>query len=215
MYFGVPALILVLTCCTGSAQAAIKRVPGAPVPGVQACVPEGTYVGYPVKKLPLIVYDEAGTSVSRPYVPSGWMGNHEVIDYDETWKKMPHSGKTCIRVRCGMSRNWFGIVWQSPANDWGDQEGGWDLTAARQLSFWARGQDGGEKVEFKFGILREDQPYPDTTGHKGMTASLTRYWKQYVIPLIGNKRCIKTGFVFVVENCNEGFTFYLDDIKYE
>lgn len=198
-----------------TAHAEIKRVPGAPLPGAMLNTLDEGYVGFPVKKLPLILYDDANTTFSRPYVPSGWMGNHEVIDFDEGWKKRPHSGATCIRVRCGMSHSWFGIVWQSPANDWGDQEGGWDLINARQLSFWARGENGGEKVEFKFGILREDQPYPDTTGNKGLTVSLTRYWKQYVIPLTGNKRCIKTGFVWVVDGCDEGFTFYLDDIKFE
>lgn len=198
-----------------TAHAEIKRVAGAPLPGTLLNTLDESYVGYPVKKLPLVIYDDANTTFSRPYVPSGWMGNHEVIDFDEGWRKRPHSGATCIRVRCGMSRSWFGIVWQSPANDWGDEEGGWDLLYARQLSFWARGEKGGEKVIFKFGILQEDQPYRDTTGHKGLTVSLTPYWKQYTIPLIGNKRCIKTGFVWVVEVCDEGFTFYLDDIKYE
>ena len=197
-------------------KAEIKRVgDNAPVPGSIMAMNRNVYVGVPVKKLPLIIYDDADSTKSRPYVPSGWMGNHEVIDFNDAWKKMPHKGTTCIRVRCGMSRSWLGIVWQSPAGDWGEEEGGYDLSSARQLSFWARGEVGGENLEFKYGILRDDQPYPDTTGSKGITVSLNKYWRQYVIPLAGDKRCIKTGFVWVIESCDEGFTFYLDDIQFD
>ena len=60
----------------------------------------------------------------------------------------PHSGKTCIRVDYQAGDGWGGVVWQSPANDWGDAPGGFDLTGAKALTFWARGAKGGEAVDF-------------------------------------------------------------------
>jgi hypothetical protein len=48
---------------------------------------------------------------------------------------------------------WGGVVWQHPANDWGDANGGFNLTGAKKLTFWARGEKGGEKVSFEFGLL--------------------------------------------------------------
>ena len=58
--------------------------------------------------------------------------------------------------------NWGGVLWQSPANDWGDQPGGLNLTGAAALEFWVRGAAGGEKVNFVVGAIGKDKPYHDT-----------------------------------------------------
>ena len=77
-------------------------------------------------------------------------------------RRHPHSGKTCLKVGYTAADNWGGVVWQSPANDWGDQPGGLDLTGAKTLTFWARGAQGGEVVTFLFGLIGKDKTYPDT-----------------------------------------------------
>ena len=60
------------------------------------------------------------------------------------------------------SDGWGGVVWQNPANNWGDKPGGWNLTGAKKLSFWARGDKGGEKVTFLFGLVGKDKPTADS-----------------------------------------------------
>lgn len=89
-----------------------------------------------VATLPVIVYDEAD-GPAPPYSPSGFMGNTKAIQLDPTCADMPHSGKTCLKVRYTASSDWGGVVWQSPADDWGDRPGGLDLSGAKTLGFWA------------------------------------------------------------------------------
>jgi len=68
-----------------------------------------------------------------PYAPSGWMGNQAAIKMDVNCTEKPHSGTTCLKVRYTAPGDWGGVVWQDPANDWGDKPGGWDLTGANWL----------------------------------------------------------------------------------
>ena len=105
-------------------------------------------------KLPFTIYDEKG-STNNHYVASGWMGNTKATKMDEGCTNNPHSGKTCLRFEYNAAEDWAGIVWQDPANDWGDQAGGYNLTGAKKLTFWARGDKGDETITFKFGILGE------------------------------------------------------------
>jgi hypothetical protein len=166
--------------------------------------------------LPLVVYGNADASAESPFIASGWMGNTDAIEYDDASKENPHSGETCIRVKYADTSKWGGIVWQSPADDWGDEPGGWDLTGAKQLIFWARGDKGGETVEFKLGILPKSKPYHDSGSATLGKIKLTPEWKQYTLGLTGkNLTRIKTGFVFSVAGTKEPVTFFLDDIQYE
>ncbi|HEY1629617.1 MAG TPA: hypothetical protein VGF52_07140, partial [Tepidisphaeraceae bacterium] len=108
-----------------------------------------------------------------------------------------------------------GVAWQDPPDDWGDLPGGLNLNGAQRISFWARGQNGGETVECKFGILGSDKKFPDTDSG-GTTFTLSNEWKQYTIPLDGkNLTRIKTPFCWVVRGQGHAVTFYLDDIQYE
>jgi hypothetical protein len=163
--------------------------------------------------LPLAVYSEAGAPM--PFIPSGYMGNVAAIKMDNEWKENPHSGKSSIKVQYTANDNWGGVVWQAPANDWGEQPGGWDLTGAKKLSFWARGDNGGEKVGFAMGVLGRDKPFYDTAKVEQQNFILTKEWKQYEFSLTGSDLTrIKTGFMWVVGAHGQPFTFYLDDIMY-
>ena len=168
----------------------------------------------PKATLPLSIYDEAGNAA--PYVPSGYMGNNGAIKMTDNTTDNPHSGKTCLKVQYTAGDNWGGVVWQSPANDWGDQPGGFDLTGAKKLTFWARGEKGGESVSFSFGLIGADKKYHDTAKGEVKDAALTKEWKQFSIDLDGKDlSTIKTGFCWVLGAKGEPITFYLDDIKYE
>ena len=164
--------------------------------------------------LPLSLYDEAGGAA--PFIPSGYMGNTNSIKMTENATDNPHAGKNCLKVEYSAKDNWGGVVWQSPANDWGDQPGGWDLTDAKKLTFWARGEKGGETVSFSFGLIAKDKKYHDKDKGELKDVVLTKEWKQYSIDLAGkDMSSVKTGFCWVLGAKGEPITFYLDDIKYE
>ena len=131
-------------------------------------------------KLPFVVYTEQG-GASNHYVPSGWMGNAKAVKMNEGCRTQPHSGATCLRFEYQDPGEWAGVVWQDPANDWGDAPGGWNLTGAKKLTFWARGDKGGEIVTFKFGVLGPDKKYADSALGSLEAVSLTPEWKQYSI----------------------------------
>lgn len=164
-------------------------------------------------KLPMPIYADGKSS---PYAPSGWMGNTGAVAMDENHTGNPHSGETCLRVSYSAPDQWAGVTWQHPANDWGDAAGGFDLSGAKRVSFWARGETGEEKVEFKLGILGQDKKFPDSASAESGTITLTRDWKQYSIDLAGKDLGrIKTPFVWVLAGQGKPVTFYLDDIQYE
>jgi len=166
-------------------------------------------------KPPLTVYDDQD-STNNHYIPAGWMGNTAAIKMDIGYTTNPHGGKTCMRFEYSAADNWGGVVWQDRANDWGDQPGGGILTGHKKLTFWARGDKGGETVDFKFGILGSDKKYSDSaTGETG-DVQLTKEWKKYVIDLTGKDLSrIKTGFVWTLAGQGSPVVFFLDDIRYE
>jgi hypothetical protein len=144
------------------------------------------------------------------------MGNTQAIKMDEGCTNNPHAGKNCLRFEYTAADNWAGIVWQDPANDWGDQAGGWNLTGAKKLKFWARGEKGGEVVSFKFGILGSDKKFPDSASGELADTKLTKEWKEYSIDLSGKDLTrIKTGFCWSLAGQGAPVVFYLDDIRFE
>lgn len=166
--------------------------------------------------LPCIVFDDCDSENTPAFSPSGWMGAADAIEMDDCWAENPHSGTSCMRLSFSDPASWGGIVWQNPANNWGDDEGGLDLRGAKQISFWARGDKGDEMVEFKMGVIRQNKPFYDTGKGSLGKVKLTSEWKQYIIPLDGqNLSQIVSGFVYSVKGRKEPVIFYLDDIKYE
>jgi len=127
----------------------------------------------------------------------------------------PHEG--CDTPPC----NWAGVYWQDPASNWGDRPGGYDLTGARALTFWARGQEGGEKISFKIGGIGCDSaPYPDSLCPVRVidVPDLLNTWQLYTVPLSAGTELsgLVGGFMWAAskhDNPN-GATFYLDDIQY-
>ena len=162
--------------------------------------------------LPLVVYGDGG---SNPYLPSGYMGQAASVSLDESSRQSPHTGATCLKVTYAEKGNWAGVVWQSPANDWGDVDGGYDLSDAANLTFWVRGRAGGETVKFGYGLLGQDKKFYDTDKDE-VEVTLSKDWKQVTLPLKGkNLSRIKTGFYWTLAGQGRPVTFYLDDIVYD
>jgi hypothetical protein len=160
--------------------------------------------------------------VSEAYVASGYMGDGEagkLVQMKNVTGEMPRSGGTgmCIKVAYQPGAKGFaGVYWLSPANNWGDKPGN-RIQGASKITFWAVGAKGGEIVEFKAGGV-SDKQYRDSFEKSLGSVALTKQWKQYAIPLAGQKLAsVLGGFAWVAKATDnpDGLTFYLDAIRYE
>jgi hypothetical protein len=164
-------------------------------------------------KLPFVVFDEPVGSL--PFVPSGFMGSTDNMKLSLDSRDDPKQGSHCVKVTYDRGDEWAGVVWQSPENDWGDKDGGFDLRGATKMTFWARSATGTEKITFGVGVIGRDKPFFDTT-KKEIVVDLTPQWRQYTIDLTGGDlQRIKSGFFFSLAGQGSPITFYLDDLKFE
>lgn len=169
---------------------------------------------------PFDVYSDKNAKTNH-YIPSGWMGDHSDVSFNDGWRKGSYSGSTCIKIvyrpKVSQGARWVGMYWQNPANNWGGRRGGYDLTGAKKVTFWAKGDKGGERVEeFKIGGI--SGTYSDTDIASTGPIVLTTEWKQYEIDLSGRDLSYISGGFCWSTNLDvnpEGCTFYLDDIRYE
>ena len=169
--------------------------------------------GEPRPVLPFAVYDEQLEGM--PWVPSGWMGNTDALSLDGTHRDTVYEGEHSVRIRYEGTFGWAGIAWQNPPNNWGDQDGGFDLTGAAELEFWARGEYGGEKIAFGVGLVAADKPYADSAIVKSRDVELTSDWTRYSVNVRGEDlTSLKTGFVVTLEGRRTPVTFYLDRIRF-
>ncbi len=160
-----------------------------------------------------------------------------VKDMDENWRENAYSGRSCIRCQIDTEgTDWGGWMFLNgylPAgetvprlNDGTRENAGLDLTGARELRFFARGEKGGEKVEFftaGFGYHGETGKktvkYPDSAKKQSLDfVTLTSDWQEYVIPLSdADMSDIACGFGYVLSGDKSGSAdnvFYLDDIRF-
>ncbi|MBU2541817.1 MAG: hypothetical protein KJ593_07960 [Candidatus Omnitrophica bacterium] len=170
--------------------------------------------------MPFYVYTDR-MSLKNHFTPSGWMGDYGDISIDQASADNPTSGESCVKIvysgNMSNGARWAGVYWQSPPNNWGNVDGGYDLSKASKLSFWARGEKGGERIEeFKIGGLMGKYSDSDSAGIGPVI--LTDKWKQYVIDLKGKDLSyISGGFTWStnVDVNPEGVVFYIDEIRYE
>ncbi len=172
------------------------------------------------------------------FVPSGFMAQagykpEDQLKYQGDSRQRPHSGQTCIKITTTFSTGhapWTGLYFQYPENNWGDtSNAGYNLTGADSLIFWAKGENGGEKVDvFTLGIgwnaenCFREKLFPDAscrvpplfTPHR----TLNTTWTRHAISLRGvNLSYVIGGFGFAIvatNNSNRDIVFYLDDIQF-
>jgi len=173
------------------------------------------------EKMPFYVFSDT-RSASNHFIPSGWMPNAQTagdLKYEGSSKDDPYLGDTCIKIayQDKSGNRWAGIYWQNPANNWGTMDGGYDLSKAKKLTFWARGAKGGERIEeFKIGGIMGE--YSDADVSSIGPVILNKEWTPYTIDLEGKDLSyISGGFCWAtnVDVNPDGATFYLDEIKYE
>jgi len=171
------------------------------------------------------VYKDA-TSEENHGEWTNWMGEKNLGDMMELSlvdNSNPFSGDTSIKVSVNFNySDWGGIAIASISNYWGDKPSNfaYNLSGAKKLIFYARGERGGEMIQIKVGIVN-DKPYGDSTGFPVETQwiSLSREWKRYELSLEGrNLKRIITPFAFVTNkehNRDRVIKFYLDEIYFE
>jgi len=154
--------------------------------------------------------------VTAYHVPSGWMGDGEqgtkFITVDEECQENPRSPPTCTKWTYKRGPvGWAAVAYQYPENNWGQCKG-IEIKGATKLTFWAKGENGGEIVDFKMGCMLDTEPYRDSLCVAKKVA-LTNKWQQYELDLVGeDTSCVIWGFVWAT---NRSVTFYLDDIMIE
>lgn len=186
---------------------------GAAVANVPVRVSDGSAEPGTKIELPFTLYDEPGQSAI--FIPSGWMGSADAIAVNEKYDQNPKSGTFCLECKYAKAGDWGGVVWQSPAEDWGDKPGGLNLSGAKKMTFWARGAEGGEEIKFGFGLLGREKKYFDT-GKDEMTVALTTEWKKYTFDVsTADLTRIKSGFYWSVAGQGKPLAFYLDAIKFQ
>ena len=213
--------VLVAVCMTAGLTQFASAAPRA-AKSVSKEMPK-TEVKAAVKKAgfqPFYVFRDQGARDNH-FAPSGWMGDYGDLKVNPGLTENPHSGKTAVKITYSakMTQNagWTGIYWQQPANNWGDKKGGYNLSGATKLTFWARGEKGGEKIsEFKVGGITGE--YPDSDSASLGPVELTSDWKQYTIDLADKDLTnIIGGFCWSAskdDNPN-GFVIFIDDIVFE
>ncbi|MFB3918682.1 MAG: hypothetical protein ACE14U_01275 [Candidatus Velamenicoccus archaeovorus] len=176
--------------------------------------------GKKTQEMPFYIYADKG-SIQNHFIPSGWMGDYSDLKIDVGSTDNPYFGKTCIKItydnKATNGARWAGMYWQYPANNWGGVDGGFDLSRAKKLTFWARGEKGGERIEeFKVGGIMGEYSDSDTAGIGPVV--LDKEWKQYTIDLTGKDLSYIIGGFAWATNLDvnpDGAVFYLDEIKYE
>ena len=170
---------------------------------------------------PFIVYQDKGSRTNH-FVPSGFMPNGNCLTFNDAWREGCYEGKTCTKIvydiECSQNdQKWAGIYWLNPANNWGSRKGGFNLSGAKEFTFWAKGENGGERIEeFKIGGITGD--FPDSDMAMIGPVILTKSWRKYTIDLRGKDLAYISGGFSWSTNADvnpESCTFYLDTMQYQ
>lgn len=184
-----------------------------------------------------IVYEDVSAPGNHFHAWAEIPGENAAVTMNGSWNGSPHAGATAIRAEFqdvpGANFGGFyllnGILPDgapSPQANFGTvPDAGINLTGATALTFWARGQDGGEIIEFFMGGVGRDpntgqpvSPYPDSTPVVKQTFVLTTQWTQYSLDLTGRiLGYVLGGFGWVASDAENsgGAIFFMDDIEYQ
>lgn len=169
----------------------------------------------------------APRDIAATFTATGWMGDgaqgttHVTLVKNDTTK--PHSPPQAIKVKYVIGpQKWAGIYWQNKPDNWGDKPGeDFSKTGYKRVTFWARGQNGREMVEFKAGGIDardKGKKYVDSFNATTGEITLDVEWKKYEIDLTGKDlSSVIGGFCWAANKDGNpnGLTFWLDDIQFE
>jgi hypothetical protein len=176
--------------------------------------------------------NQSGTPIDYPidleslYVPSGRMGDAEAgepyvsfhRDYRGLRRPGDHDGFVTRVSYSGGPVGWAGVYWQWPDGNWGENPG--RSLSARRVAFHARGETGGELVEFKVGGIGSDgaQTFRDSVDRSSGGVRLEPEWKRYEIELSDQDlSSVIGGFAWIVQARanSDHVVFYIDNVRFE
>ena len=213
-------LLIVQGCAKNEEVAVVNQSPEAPAPVAKVNRGAKTQSDPTGPFKPFSIYTDS-SAPDNHFAPSGWMGDYGDIQLDDKCLTNPHSGTTSIKIvytgQASQGARWSGVYWQNPPNNWGTRPGGYDLTGAKKLTFWAKGDKGGERIEeFKVGGITGEYADSDVAGIGPVV--LTTEWQEFTIDLEGKDLSSVSGGFCWATNLDvnpQGCTFYLDDVRYE
>lgn len=120
------------------------------------------------------------------FFPSGWMGDGEAgtkyLGFRTRVAAVDGKEAPVIEIIYQKGpKGWAGLYWQYPDSNWGDEPGR-NLLGAKKITFWAKGANGGEIVEFKSGGISSG-PNKDSYQTSTGKVILEKNWKRYIIDL--------------------------------
>ncbi|MGB0863417.1 MAG: hypothetical protein ACPGXZ_10895, partial [Saprospiraceae bacterium] len=162
--------------------------------------------------------------ISDNFIPCGWMDcaglDASTVLFDNSWKETAKVGSTSIKVtfRPCSDGDGTGIYWNNSSAagcNWGDAPGtDFADNGFTKLSFWAKGEKGGERIKFGIGGIKKTTKLYKDSLDEFEVASLTKNWKKYTIDISDqNLHSVIGGFYWYasfIENPKET-TFYLDE----
>ena len=173
----------------------------------------------------------AGCDTQKPYsietilerFTLSFDGDRDDIELNPDCTDNPHTGQCCTEIAYSADVSngygFVGIYWLYPKDNWGGEPGWKDVfTGATNLTFWARGKEGGEKVKFEMGGIAGEYSDSIRLAKSTRIISLSDEWKQYSIDLTGKDLShVIGGFRLTIdqEKNPNGCTVYLDDARYE
>lgn len=172
------------------------------------------------KKAVFYVYRDRGDRENN-FIPSGWMGSFKSIKFNPAYYVDQTKTNTCIKIIYSAGdteTSWAGIYWQAPANNWGNKKGGFDLSKYKKFKFLAKGEKGGELIDFFLGGITGQTEEGDSDEARLDGAELTADWKEYTLDLKGlDLSHIIGGFGWAASGDSnpDGIVFFLDEIRYE
>lgn len=174
-----------------------------------------------------IFAQNAQLNIQNIFIPSGYMGDGEYsggnyIKFDGAYRHHPHSEPDCIKIEYKFGpQKWGGIYWQNRADNWGKfPPKNLSNSNFTKVVFWARGEKGNEKVEFKSGGIYDQKfDFYDSYSVSIGRIDLSTEWKKYEINLTGEDlSSVIGGFCWVSSqdyNSDKKIIFYIDDIHFE
>jgi len=184
------------------------------------------------------VYEDVGSPGNHFHAWAKIPAADAPVSMNGSWAVDPRAGATAIQCEFDATVPFAGFYLQNgvlpggataPIPNFGEVPGaGIDLRGAAALTFWARGAEGGEVIEFFMGGVgrnaqtgQAETPFPDSARRSpgiGVSFQLTTSWRQFSINLKSlDLRYVLGGFAWVATSAANptGAEFYLDDIAYQ
>ena len=159
--------------------------------------------------------------IDGQFYPSGWMGDGKHGTQFVSLRRVQENinGRDVIAIRNEYIQGpegWAGLYWQYPDGNWG-QSPGRTFTGAKAVTFFAKGEAGGEIVEFKSGGINGQQ-YEDSYEASTGKVKLKADWYPYRINLSqADLTTVIGAFAWVTAGADNGgrLVMYIADIKIE